>query len=321
MPADDSSVGPCPILVAAGVQRVVYDALIRRYAVLGPLAGPLATSLAQLDAERLAAVRVLVTLGSSETSRAALAVLPNVGLIACTGSGYDGIDRLAARERGIWITNSPAVTAASVADLALALLIASIRRVPEACARVREGDLARPLPATFGLTGRRVGIFGLGAVGSAIARRLVACDTEIGYCNRRPRADVPYRYFESLLRMAEWADALIVTAPATPRTHAAVSSQVLAALGARGHLVNVARSSIVDTAALCDALERGGIAGAALDVFDSAYRARLQTLPNALLTPHIGGVTQQAEAAMRDAVLANVQAFLDGRTPLTPVRE
>ena len=149
----------------------------------------------------------------------------------------------------------------------------------------------------------------------------MAFETEVGYHNRRPRSDVPYRYFDSLHALATWADALVIAVRAGPENRHAVDADVLAALGAAGHVVNISRGSVIDEAALIRALRDGVIAGAGLDVYEHepAVPAELLALPNAVLTPHIAGGTTEAQSAMQDMVFANVEAFFRGGIVRNPV--
>jgi lactate dehydrogenase-like 2-hydroxyacid dehydrogenase len=307
------------VLCGAGVQDIVRQAVAERYGTIGPLRAPLSESILRLRAGEASAVRILVTLGGSSTSRAAMEALPNLGLISCTGAGYDGVDLAAAGELGIRVSNSPGVTASSVADVAMGLLIASVRGFFEANGKLRAGGLVRPWPAGPGLTGRRAGVYGLGAIGEKVAARARALEMEVGYYSRTQRPDLPYRSFDSLAALASWCDYLLVCVPAGPETAGSVDAAVLQALGREGHLINVARGSIVDTRALCRALSDRAVAGAGLDVFDPAYLPELLGLPNAVITPHIGGSTNEAAAMMRDLVLANIESWLNGREPVTPV--
>ncbi len=319
---------PSPsILLGARIPDAFLHRLAARYQVLGPLAPPFAESVAVLprsDAER---VRALITMGSVRTTRAAIAALPALGLISCIGSGYEGVDLDAAHERAIAVTHSPAANASAVADLAVGLMIASVRRMFEGDAFLRRGDwkgnAAKRMPLVNGLTGRRAGIYGLGAIGEKIARRATALEMDVAYHNRKPRADVPYAYFPTLLDLAAWADVLVVAVRADATNLHAVDAGVLAALGGNGHVVNIARGSVINEAALIDALRSGTIAGAGLDVFEHepVVPEELLALPNVALTPHIAGGTLEAQAAMQDMVCANLEAWFAGRPPLTPVPE
>ena len=304
--------------------KPLAEQLALHYDLLGPLPAPFtaaAAALPRADAER---IQALVTMGVTDTTRAAIASLPNLGLICCLGSGYEGVDLDTARERGIPVTHSPGANAASVADLAMALLLASVRGMFDASAYLHSGEWenkGRHRRGGRGLTGRRIGIYGMGAIGEQIARRAVAFDVEVGYYNRKPRSDVPYRYFASLLELATWADVLVIAVRAGANTRHAVDASILNAIGPEGHVVNIARGSVIDEAALIAALRDGVIAGAGLDVFENepAVPAALRALPNVALTPHIAGDTEEAFAAVSAMVMANLDAFFAGRPVLNPV--
>ena len=312
------------ILLAVKLSAKLVEQLAARYEVLGPLGTPftrLVATLPRADAER---VQALVTTGAADTTQAAIAALPALRLISCVGSGYEGVDLAAARERGIAVTHSPGANAASVADLALGLLIASVRKMFGASAHLHNGGWESKgwrRRGGRGLTGRRMGIYGLGAIGEKIARRAVACEMEVAYHNRKPRDDVPYPYHASLLELATWADVLMIAVRADASNRHAVDAEVLRALGPDGHVVNIARGSAIDEQALIAALRDSVIAGAGLDVFEHepAVPEALRTIPNIALTPHIGGDTDEAHAAMSSMVLANLEAFFAGRPVPTPV--
>jgi glyoxylate reductase len=315
------------VLLGARVPDEFLARLASRYAVLGPLPPPFSESVAVLSVADAQRVRVLITMGSVSTTGAALAHLPALGLVSCIGSGYEGVDLAAARERSIIVTHSPGTNAAAVADLAMGLVIASVRQMFAANAFLRRGDwtgnYAKRMPLVRGLTGRKVGIYGLGAVGEQIARRAAAFEMEIAYHNRHRRPDVSYPYFSTLRDLAHWADVLVIAVRAGPGNRHAVDTGVLAALGPGGHVVNIARGSVVDEAALIRALREGVIAGAGLDVFERepSVPDELVALENVALTPHIGGGTLEAQAALQDLVLANIEAFFAGDPVLTPVPE
>ncbi len=313
------------VLLAVRVPDRFRERLAERFVVLGPFDAPFPEAVAAMpraDAER---VRAAVVFGTTDTSAAALARLPGLGVVCCVGSGYEGVDLEAARKRGIGVTHSPGANASAVADLAVGLLLSSIRRLPQADVYVRSGEWSasggRRMPHLPGLTGRKVGIYGLGAIGGKIARRLEAFETEVAYHNRHRRPDVGHAYHATLLDLAHWADVLMVAVRAGPENRHAVDAKVLAALGPRGHVVNISRGSVIDEAALIRALRDGGIAGAGLDVYEREPEvpAELRALPNVALTPHLGGGTTEAQTAMQDCVLANLDAFLAGRPLPDPV--
>jgi lactate dehydrogenase-like 2-hydroxyacid dehydrogenase len=254
-----------------------------------------------------------------------LARLPRLGIVCCTGSGYEKVDLAACAARGIGVTHGRAVNADSVADVALGLLIASVRGFTQGRALLASGawsgNAARNMPLVRGLTGLRVGVYGLGEIGARIARRALACGCVIGYHGRAPHAGVDYAYFATLPALAEWADALVVSVRAETANRHAVDAAVLRALGPQGHVVNIARGSVIDERALIDALRDGTLGGAGLDVYEHEPEvpAELLALPNAVLTPHFGGYTLEAQAAMQALVLQNLEAFFAGRPPVTPV--
>jgi lactate dehydrogenase-like 2-hydroxyacid dehydrogenase len=276
------------------------------------------------EADRLAA-RALITIGSVGVSGAVLDALPALGLVSFLGSGYEGIDLAAARERHIVVTHSPDANAAAVADLAVGLTVASVRgfRAGERLLRSGQwqGNAGLRMPPLRGLTGRNLGIYGLGAVGARIARRFEAFDVNVGYHSRRPRSGVAYPYFATLAELARWADVLMVSVRADASTRHSVNAAVLAELGSGGHVINIARGSVIDEAALIAALADGTIAGAGLDVYEHepAVPQALMDLPNVFTTPHLGGATIEAQEAMYAMVNANLEAFFAGKPAVTPV--
>lgn len=307
------------ILLASRFPAALRDRLAPFGAVIGPC--PPADIPAPAD------IRVLVTMGTLTTDAALMDSLPGLKLVCCYGSGYEGVDLAAARARGIMVAHSPGANAAAVADLALALLLGAIRRIPAADRFVREGRWAGPpvtrMPPVRGLTGRRVGIFGLGAIGEKIARRAASFEAEVAYHNRRRRPEAPWAWHQTLAGLAGWADVLMVAARADATNRHAVGREVLAALGPDGVVVNIARGSIIDEAAMIDLLEQGALGAAGLDVFEHepAVPEALCRLPQVVLAPHIGGNTLDGHEAMQAMVTANVAAFAAGRPVPAPVPE
>ena len=287
---------------------------------LGSLCGPIARpDPALVDPASRGAIRVVVTSGTVGAGAALIDALPNLELIACLGSGFEGVDMKAARARGIKVTFSPGANASSVADHAMALLLASVRKVAEGDRFVRSGVWPTAPRPTIGpgLTGRRLGVFGLGAIGEKIALRARAFEMEVAYHNRRPRANAPWLYFDTLRGLAEYSDFLVVSCRADEATRGLVGADVLAALGAGGHVVNIARGSVIDEKALVAALGSGALAGAGLDVFENEPRVSeaLRALPNMVMTPHLGGTADDARVAMLEMMIGNLAAFFAGRTP------
>jgi len=223
------------------------------------------------------------------------------------------------------VTHGAGANADSVADVALGLLIASVRQFARGRALIDsgqwQGNAARTMAITRGLTGLRVGVYGLGAIGMRLARRVLACGAAVAYHGRRRHDDVQFEWFDTLAGLAAWADALVVTVRAEASNRHAVDRDVLRALGREGHVVNVARGSVVDEAALIEALATGALAGAGLYVFEHEPQVpdRLRALPNVVLTPHLGGATLESRAAMQDLVLRNLAAHFAGQPLLTPV--
>jgi hydroxypyruvate reductase len=271
--------------------------------------------------------RALITIGGLKTNAALMDALPKLGLIACYGTGYEGVDRAAARARGILVTHGGESNATAVAEFAFGLVIASVRGMMRgdrfAHAGRWRGDIIERTAITLEVAGQRLGVYGLGSIGAKIATRAAAFEMEIGYHNRRPRADVPYAYHSTLIGLAEWADVLMVAVRADASNYHAINKEILAALGPRGHVVNISRGIAIDTEALCDALEAGTIAGAALDVFEHEpdIPDRLRGIDNVILTPHMAAISANAQRAQRDLMFSNLEAFFAGRPVLTPVPE
>lgn len=272
----------------------------------------------QQHAER---VQVVLTIGSMGLSAAQMDALPALQLVCSLGAGYEKVDVAYARTRGVVTANGAGTNDSCVADHTLALVLASVRQLAQYDAQTRAGVWRTALPLPAGVTGKRLGVLGLGTIGRKIALRAQAFEMEVGYHNRSPKADAPWSYFDSLLALAEWADVLVVATPGGAGTHHLVDATVLRALGAQGHLVNIARGSVVDTQALADALRSGALGFAALDVYESepAPPQALLDLPNVLLTPHVAGWSPESVQATVDRFIANVQAHLAGRPPVSPV--
>lgn len=248
-------------------------------------------------------------------------MLPNLEIVSSMGVGYDTIDAREAGRRGIIVTNTPDVLTDEVADLALGLLVATVRQIPQADRYLRAGGwLEKPYPLTATLRGRKVGILGLGRIGKAIATRLEAFGLDIAY-HGRSRQDVPYRYEPTLLGLAEWCDVLLCVAPGGKETDGIIDAGVLKALGPDGVLINVGRGSVVDERALVEALQAKTILSAGLDVFadEPHVPESLRGRDNVVLLPHVGSATVETRAAMTELVLANVAAFLAEGRLLTPV--
>jgi hydroxypyruvate reductase len=241
--------------------------------------------------------------------------LPALKVVSSFGVGLDRLPLDAARAKGLPVGYTPDVLNDCVADLAMGLLIDGARRIAAADRFVRRGDwLQGRYPLTTRVSGKRLGIVGLGRIGQAVARRAVGFDMDIAYTNRRPAEGMAWRHEPSLLALAEWADFLVLTVAGGAGTRHLVNAEVLRALGPKGLLVNVARGSVVDEAALIACLQSGELGGAALDVFDDEPRvpAALLAMDSVVLAPHMASGTHDTRQAMADLVLANLHAGLAG---------
>jgi hydroxypyruvate reductase len=269
-------------------------------------------------------VRAIAASGDSKVDAALIAQLPALEIIAVMGVGYDGIDVAAARSRGVVVTHTPGVLNDDVADLAIALMLAWARQVARADRYVRAGRWREgPLPLGRKVSGARLGLVGMGRIGQAIAHRAAAFGMSIAYTARSARAGLAYRYLPTPAALAAQSDFLVVITPGGAGTRKLIDASVLAALGPQGCVVNVARGSVVDEAALVHALLAGTLGGAALDVFENEPEVpqALREMDNVVLTPHIGSATAQTRRAMAELAFANLHARLTGQPPLTPVPE
>ncbi|WAH57045.1 2-hydroxyacid dehydrogenase [Pseudomonas silvicola] len=271
--------------------------------------------------EGAAHIRALVANGESKVTRELLACLPALKIIVVFGVGYDGVDVAAARERVIAVTHTPDVLTDDVADFAMALLLGIARGTAPADRFVRQGRWADgPIAFTRKVSGARLGIIGLGRIGRAIARRAEGFGMSIAYSGRTRQA-VDYTWHADVRQLAAEVDFLVVAVGGGAQTLHLVDAPVLAALGPQGYLINVGRGSVVDEAALVQALVTRQLAGAALDVFEDEPRPHpgLLGLDNVLLTPHMASATWATRRAMADLTLANLSAFFDGQPLPTPI--
>ncbi|HSV17683.1 MAG TPA: 2-hydroxyacid dehydrogenase [Casimicrobiaceae bacterium] len=268
-------------------------------------------------------VRGLVQGGGTVTPTALLDALPHLEIISVFGVGYDGVPVEYCRGRGLKVTNTPDVLTDDVADVAVGLIMMTGRGFVRLNRFVHAGEWEKRGPElTTKLAGKRVGILGLGRIGRAIAVRVSAMGMEVSYTGRT-RQDVPYAYVPHLSTLAEQADFLIVACPGGPVTRHLVDANVLAALGAKGTLINIARGSIVDEGALVDALAKGTIRGAGLDVFadEPHIPAPLLAMDNVVLLPHVGSATRETRQAMGDLCKANLDAWFGQHKTLTLIPE
>jgi hydroxypyruvate reductase len=271
------------------------------------------------SADQLAGMRALITAGGTPLGGDLMDLMPNLGAIVCYGTGYDGVDLAAAAKRKIAVGHSPGANAASVADIAVTLMLAAVRRLPVADQYVRSGNWAAGKPSPMmrpqaGMRGRKVGVYGMGEIGRKIAARIASFETEVGYFSRS-KYDLPYQYFPSLEALAQWCSVLMVAVRSGPDTHHIVNADVLRRLGKEGYVINISRGSVIDQEALVSALTDQAIAGAGLDVYarEPHRPDALTALPNVVLTPHIGGHTLESHVAMQDCVIANLEAYFAGK--------
>ncbi|WP_234050974.1 MULTISPECIES: 2-hydroxyacid dehydrogenase [unclassified Xanthobacter] len=304
------------LLLTGPVMEQVVEPQLAGHFTLRPLA--------ELDSLDPASVRAIATRGAARVDGALMDRLPALEIIANFGVGYDTVDAAAAAARDIVVTHTPDVLDEEVADLTLGLLLATVRCLPQADRFVRAGEWVKgAFPLTATLRGRMVGMLGMGRIGRAIARRLEAFGVGVVYHSRRPVPDLAYTHFPDLMTMAGAVDTMVVIVPGGPATRHMVNAEVLAALGPQGVLVNVARGSVVDEAALLAALQARTILAAGLDVFahEPHVPEAFFSLDNVVLLPHVGSATVHTRTAMGQLVVDNLVSWFEGRGPLTPVPE
>ena len=282
------------------------------------------------DLERLSAVAdkvrgIAVTYHTVHADKTALAMFPKLEIVSSFGVGYDHVNSTYAREHNVVVTNTPDVLTEEVADVAMGLLIATLREFVKADRYLRSGLwTTQNYPLSVGsLRDRKVGIVGMGRIGQAIGRRLDASRVPVVYHSRKPAADVSYKHYPDLIEMAKAVDTLIVIVPGGAATANMINAEVLKALGPRGVVINVARGSVVDEQALIAALKSGTILAAGLDVFakEPAVPEELRAMQNVVLLPHIGSASVVTRNAMDQLVVDNLKSWFAGKPPLTPVAE
>ena len=267
-------------------------------------------------------VRGIIATGESILTREEIARWPALEIIAVLGVGYDGIDLGAAHDYNVRVTHTPGLSTEDIADFAMALLLCATRQLLSADRFVRQGGwTSSRYPTTRRVSGGRMGIVGLGRIGSALAVRAEAFGMSIAYTGRTQKTGVPYRWYSDVQGLAADVDFLVICATGGPATQALVNGAVLDALGPTGVLVNIARGTIVDEEALVRALREGKILAAGLAVFRDEPRvpAALLELPNVVLSPHMASTTEATVRAMADLVFDNLAAHFSGQPVLTPV--
>ncbi len=268
-------------------------------------------------------IQGIASVHSVPVSRTLIEALPNLEIISQFAVGYDNIDLVAAKERGIAVTNTPDVLTDDTADTGMALLLAVSRRVCEGDMYVRVGKwLNGNMPLGWSPKGKVAGIVGMGRIGQSVARKCEAFGMKIMYQGPRKKEDVPYVYEPDVQKLAENADYLILTCPGGAATRHLVNADVLKALGPKGFLINIARGSVVDEDALITALIDKTILGAGLDVYPDEPRVReeLIKMDNVVLLPHIGSATHETRKMMGELVVNNLRAHFAGGPLLTPVK-
>lgn len=285
----------------------------------------LQTELPKIDPDWLARnaekVNGIITGGHLGVPNPLMTALPNLKVIGINGVGFDKVDLELARGRGVRVANTPDVLTEDVADLAVGLTIALLRRLPQSDAYLRAGRwLSGDMPLATKVSHKRIGIFGLGRIGRAVARRFAGFTDRIAYTDII-KHDVAFAYYPDAATLAASSDVLVICAAASASTRRIISTAVFDALGPSGVLVNVARGSILDEPALVAALQAGRLGGAALDVFEDEPNvpAALLAMENVVLTPHIASATSETRRAMGDLMIDNLDAFFAGKPMPTPV--
>ncbi len=268
---------------------------------------------------------IAVSYNTVPCDKTVMSQFPKLEIVSSFGVGYDHVDSAYARDHNIVVTNTPDVLTEEVADVAMGLLIATVREFVQADRYARSGLWTKenyPLSAGS-LRDRKVGIVGMGRIGQAIGRRLEASLVPVVYHSRKPAAGVSYQHYPNLIEMAKAVDTLVVIVPGGASTAKMINADVMKALGPRGVIVNVARGSVVDEEALIAALKSKTILAAGLDVFanEPAVPEELSAMQNVVLLPHIGSASVVTRNAMDQLVVDNLKAWFAGKPPLTPVAE
>jgi lactate dehydrogenase-like 2-hydroxyacid dehydrogenase len=266
-----------------------------------------------------------VTYNSVRGDGKTLARFPKLEIVSSFGVGYDHVDAAYARDHNIMVTNTPDVLTEEVADIAMGLLIATLREFVKADRYLRSGLwTTQNFPLSVGsLRDRKVGMVGMGRIGQAIARRLEASKVPVVYHTRKPSTEVSYQHYPDLMEMAKAVDTLVVIVPGGPSTNKMINAEVMKALGPRGVIINVARGTVVDEPAMIAALKSGTILAAGLDVFEKEPNVpdELKSMQNVVLLPHIGSASVVTRNAMDQLVVDNLKNWFAGKGPLTPVVE
>lgn len=308
------------VLIAGGLLPHVLEHLQERYQVHMPDdRRPMDELLKEVGPR----IRAIATGSTYPVTAALIDACPNLEIIASLSVGTDAIDVAHAKSKGVMVTNTPDVLNDDVANLVVALVLATTRRLVEFDRYVRDGRWVREGSAPFGrgIAGRQVGIVGLGRIGKDIARKLEVFGCKLAYYGRSEQPGVPYRYYRDLVELARDSAILIVMVPGGKGTEKLINGRVIDALGPDGILINASRGSVVDEKALVEALEEGRLGGAGLDVFANEPHVpeALLRMSNVVLQPHQGSATTETRRAMGDLVLANLAAHFEGRKLPSPL--
>jgi lactate dehydrogenase-like 2-hydroxyacid dehydrogenase len=266
-------------------------------------------------------LEAIATRGDLGVPNDVMKALPKLKIISVYGVGLDAVDLNFARERGVAVTNTPNVLNDDVADLTLGLMLAVARRIPAGEAHVRSGAWAtQSFPLVTRMSGKRLGILGLGSIGKAIAKRAQGFGMAISYHGRNKQADQPFTYYPTAVELAANSDFLVAIVTGGAATAKLVNAEVLKALGPKGYFINVSRGSVADEEALLAALESGSIAGAGLDVYlnEPKIDPRFSKLDNVVLQPHQGSGTVETRRVMGELMRNNILAHFAGNPLLTP---
>ena len=267
--------------------------------------------------------RAMVT-DFSKAPKEFISLLPKLGCISNFGVGYDNVPIEHATDLGIQVTNTPDVLTDDVADLAIGLLLSVARSIPEGDRFVREGTWSeRSMRLTQSITGKKIGILGMGRIGQAIAKRAEAFRLHVSYHGPRVKPGLVYPYYSKLEELAKDSDFLVVSCPGGEATRKIVSRKVMESLGSEGILVNIARGSVIDEAAMVELLQNGKLGAAGLDVFENEPNVpeTLLSMDKVVLQPHNGSATDQTRIAMGQLVLDNLEAFFAGKPVPNPVNQ
>lgn len=308
------------LLLTQRLVDTMLPALEQRFTVFRLWEAPHQPSFVASNASSIRAVVCNTTVGVSSDL---VDALPHLEIVSSFSVGVDKIDLVKCKERGIPVTNTPDVLTDCTADTALALMLAVLRRLCPSDRFVRQG--LWPVQGNFELTvkvsGKRVGIVGLGRIGLAIAKRAEAFGCPISYQGKSQKPNIPYTYYASIVELAAKSDVLIISCPLTEETKHIIDRKVMDALGPQGFLINIARGPIVDEAELVKALAEGRLGGAGLDVYENEpiVPKELFSMDNVVLAPHVGSATLETRRNMADIVISNLDAHFSGNPLLTPV--